>query len=136
MVATPDRTCAIKRNAPVCAGKGSLSHRRRRAHVLATADEGLRQSRGGIEQLTGGHRTPTLTMVEHANALAHAIHLVTTVRDEHHAPRKRAKCVCELELELPAQVTVKRAEGLIEQKELRIIRHDAREGATLLLATR
>ena len=136
MVAALDRTSAIKRNAPVRADKGSLSHRRRRTHVLATTDEGLRQSRGGIEQLTGGHRATALAMVEHANALAHAIHLVAAVRDEHHAPGKRAERVCELELELPAQVTVERAEGLVEKEELRIVRHDAREGATLLLATR
>ena len=136
MVAAPDRTTAIKRNAPVRADKGSLSHRQRRTHVLATTDEGLRQSRGGIEQHTGGHRATALAMVEHANALAHAIHLVAAVRDEHHAPGKRAERVSELELELPAQVTVERAEGFIEKEERRIVRHDAREGATLLLATR
>ena len=47
-----------------------------------------------------------------------------------------AQRVGELELELPAQVAVERGERLVEQQELGLARHDARERHALLLTAR
>ena len=132
----PEGDLAKERHAPGLAAQAPVRQSADGRDVLASRDEGRGEAARRLEELAHAHLGARAAVAHHADAVAHAIHLVAVVRDVDHPAREAPQRVRELELKLPAQVTVEGGEGLVQEQELRVAREDAGHRAALLLPAR